>query len=603
MTPPKNQREVENRLREALKQDRARVQVARISRFGLLEMSRQRLRPSLGESSQHACPRCKGQGMIRGVESLALSILRIVEEEAMKDSTHRILAQLPVSVATFLLNEKRRAILDIEQRQEVEILLVPNEHIQTPEYRIERIRAQDVSKAAEDLPSYEMTTPPEPNAPPHYAKLGQPIHVEEPAVKQVTPSAPAPQRERERPRLPIPTAIRREPERSEPESLLKRIWTGLFVSRIGESEPLPQESSSASADGPERTAEPQSQPTQSARPQASGTDGRTTVARQPHPREERRPSNGPRTERPSTPRAQPGRTRSEESSDAPTSDEQPRPARSNEPRSRRGGSRGRGRRGAGSAGPTQRSDDGLELTVGDETSGQDPRAGWESNQDDTWTSPLEAGDDWSEDLPESDATSGNGNQRREARAAGRPGAREGVADPAEDAETQAEPTHGADGQAIPERPRSSRRRRGGRNRRRPSANTETATGVAAAEGEHEDLGGPRDSSQEAAGERDEQPSMRAAHDPNRSERERPESADPSDDGHVRSGTSRPAAEIAAEPQPLLPPPEPIRDWLTTRPSEPAPASSPSNGEAAAGDAHSAPSTNAQTGSGPGTEDS
>jgi hypothetical protein len=120
MTPAKNQREVENRLRDALKQDRARVQVARISRFGLLEMSRQRLRPSLGESSQHVCPRCKGQGTIRGVESLALSVLRIVEEEAMKDSTARILAQLPVDVAAFLLNEKRRKIFEIEQRHQVE---------------------------------------------------------------------------------------------------------------------------------------------------------------------------------------------------------------------------------------------------------------------------------------------------------------------------------------------------------------------------------------------------------------------------------------------------------------------------------------------------
>jgi ribonuclease E len=128
MTPPKNQREVENRLRDALKHDRARVQVARISRFGLLEMSRQRLRPSLGESSQQVCPRCKGQGTIRGVESLALSILRIVEEEAMKENTHRIVAQLPVSVATFLLNEKRRGILEIEQRQGVEVLCCPTRH-------------------------------------------------------------------------------------------------------------------------------------------------------------------------------------------------------------------------------------------------------------------------------------------------------------------------------------------------------------------------------------------------------------------------------------------------------------------------------------------
>ncbi|MBV5311243.1 ribonuclease E, partial [Chromatium okenii] len=171
MTPLKNQRAVEDRLRDALKQDRARVQVARISRFGLLEMSRQRLRPSLGESSQQVCPRCKGQGTIRGVESLALSILRIVEEEAMKDSTERVIAQLPVSVATFLLNEKRRAILDIELRQNTEVLLLPNEHLHTPDYRIERVRVQDASKTPEPLPSsYALTAYSEPTVTP-YAKL------------------------------------------------------------------------------------------------------------------------------------------------------------------------------------------------------------------------------------------------------------------------------------------------------------------------------------------------------------------------------------------------------------------------------------------------
>ncbi|OQX32592.1 MAG: ribonuclease E, partial [Candidatus Sedimenticola endophacoides] len=120
MSPARNQREVENRLKEALKQDRARVQVGRISRFGLLEMSRQRLRPSLEESSQHVCPRCDGHGTIRGVESLGLSVLRIIEEHAMKENTGRIVAQLPVDVGTFLLNEKRQAIYDIESRQKVE---------------------------------------------------------------------------------------------------------------------------------------------------------------------------------------------------------------------------------------------------------------------------------------------------------------------------------------------------------------------------------------------------------------------------------------------------------------------------------------------------
>ena len=138
MTPSRNQREVENRLRDALKQDRARVQIGRISRFGLLEMSRQRLRPSLGEASELVCPRCKGHGTIRGVESLALSVLRIIEEEAMKENTGRIVAQLPVDVATFLLNEKRQAIHDLEKRQAIGVILVPNRHMESPEYTLDQ---------------------------------------------------------------------------------------------------------------------------------------------------------------------------------------------------------------------------------------------------------------------------------------------------------------------------------------------------------------------------------------------------------------------------------------------------------------------------------
>ncbi len=219
MTPARNQREVENRLRDALKQDRARVQLGRISRFGLLEMSRQRLRPSLGESSQLVCPRCRGQGSIRGVESLALSVLRIVEEEAMKESTERIMAQLPVDVATFLLNEKRRAILDIEQRQDVAVILLPNEHMDTPDYEIERVRTQDMGRLSKEQASYEMTTMPEGQAPgfPRTADAGRP---EEPAVKQLAPTAqiPTPHREMVQTQSVKP-----------PEGILRRLWTNLFT--------------------------------------------------------------------------------------------------------------------------------------------------------------------------------------------------------------------------------------------------------------------------------------------------------------------------------------------------------------------------------------
>jgi ribonuclease E len=155
MTPARNQREVENRLKEALKDDRARVQMGRISRFGLLEMSRQRLRASLGESSQRPCPRCSGLGTIRNIESLALSILRVIEEESMKDNTGRIHVQLPVDVATFLLNEKRENIMRIEKRQGVRILLIANPSLETPRYEVTRVRADEAVQLG-DKPSYEL---------------------------------------------------------------------------------------------------------------------------------------------------------------------------------------------------------------------------------------------------------------------------------------------------------------------------------------------------------------------------------------------------------------------------------------------------------------
>lgn len=152
----RNQRDVEERLKEALKIDRARVQVGRISRFGLLEMSRQRLRPSLGESSHLPCPRCSGSGTIRNVESLALSILRIIEEEAIKDMTGKIVARLPVETATFLLNEKRKSITDIEQRVDVQVVIVPNPDMETPHFEVQRIRLSDTELNTNKKPSYAL---------------------------------------------------------------------------------------------------------------------------------------------------------------------------------------------------------------------------------------------------------------------------------------------------------------------------------------------------------------------------------------------------------------------------------------------------------------
>ncbi len=236
MTPSRNQREVENRLKDALKQDRARVQIGRISRFGLLEMSRQRLRPSLGEASEQVCPRCSGHGTIRGVESLSLSVLRIIEEEAMKENTGRILAQLPVDMATFLLNEKRQIIHDIEQRQSIEVVLIPNTHLETPNYTIERVRTSDMPEDGEDISSYKMVTE-TPEQSLEQDKVNPP-KVEQPAVKAIAPSTPAPQRA-------APPAAK-EAELSQQETgFLKKFLTSIFSPKAPtpseESEPVKDE--------------------------------------------------------------------------------------------------------------------------------------------------------------------------------------------------------------------------------------------------------------------------------------------------------------------------------------------------------------------------
>ncbi|MFP4129280.1 MAG: ribonuclease E/G, partial [Halorhodospira sp.] len=189
MGPPRNQREVESRLREAVKADRARVQIGRISRFGLLEMSRQRLRSSLGEAHQEVCSRCGGQGTVRSVDSLGLSILRIIEEEAMKEQTGKVLAQLPVDVATFLLNEKRSQVGEIEQRYGTHILLIPNRNFETPHYEIRRMRTDE--GLGPDASSHDLASPaPEPSLVEAGIPVGRPPT---PAVQGVTPNTPAPE--------------------------------------------------------------------------------------------------------------------------------------------------------------------------------------------------------------------------------------------------------------------------------------------------------------------------------------------------------------------------------------------------------------------------
>jgi ribonuclease E len=219
MSSVRNQREVEDRIKRALSIDRARVQIGRISRFGLLEMSRQRLRPSLGESSQITCPRCTGQGSIRGIESLGLSVIRLIEEEALKENTAQVHAVLPLEISTYLLNEKRQSIIDIEKRQQVSVVVVANQHMVTPQYRVERIRTSEVGDEGR-TPSYKLTLEPE-NDPTVTITLHK--ATQEPAIRSiitpaVIPAAPTPNSKA------LISSIGKKP------GILKRLFSYLFDS-------------------------------------------------------------------------------------------------------------------------------------------------------------------------------------------------------------------------------------------------------------------------------------------------------------------------------------------------------------------------------------
>ena len=234
MNAAKNQREVENRMRKALELDRARVQVGRISRFGLLEMSRQRLRPSLEETIFKVCPRCSGQGTIRGTRSLALSILRLVEDEAQNEYSAEIRAITSVEVATYLLNEKRGEIADIEQRNNLKVLVLPNPNMETPHFEVQRFRKQDEmvsvtsyklaeefanDQASEILPREVLTPPPQP------------------AVQHLPPASPAPAGRPEMPAQPVPAAApSTAPARP---GLVKRLLSWLTKPEVAEEQPEP----------------------------------------------------------------------------------------------------------------------------------------------------------------------------------------------------------------------------------------------------------------------------------------------------------------------------------------------------------------------------
>ncbi|WP_347252489.1 Rne/Rng family ribonuclease [Legionella sp.] len=202
MSSSKNQREVENRLKEALKADRARIQVGRISRFGLLEMSRQRLRLSLGENAQEVCPRCEGRGTVRNVQSQGLAITRLIEEEALKEKTAEVQVQLPVELATFIINEKRDFILNIEKRHNVNVLIISNPYLHSPQYSIVRLKEDNVGKNKK--PSYTLIQQPELTI----------VRSDQGAVKHDEPA--------------VKSFSLQQPPKSPHSSFIKRLWSSLF---------------------------------------------------------------------------------------------------------------------------------------------------------------------------------------------------------------------------------------------------------------------------------------------------------------------------------------------------------------------------------------
>ena len=364
MESSKSQKDVENRLRDALRHDRARVQMGKISKFGLMEMSRQRLRPALSEGSHVACPRCNGTGHIRDTESSALQVLRIIQEEAMKENTAAIHTQVPVEVAAFLLNEKRAEVIKIESRFKVNVLMIPNKHLETPHYKLERLRHDDVrlddqkasyvmaEEAARELEADTVVS----------RKEGDVKARPEAAVKGITPSQPAPVAQ------PRPARTSSADTQSSSGGFFGFIKK-LFSSSEPEVKPAPAAPRGRNAQGRDgnrnggdrggrnrgRRGERSERPAGAAPDAASNTEG----AREAKPRQEGRGRNrNGRTERPEVARSDADAS-STKPNDAPTTDDSNSAADGSD--ERRG--RGRNRRGRGRGQRTERSEGGAEVNA------------------------------------------------------------------------------------------------------------------------------------------------------------------------------------------------------------------------------------------------
>ena len=359
MESGRNQREVENCLRDSLKYDRARVQMGRISRFGLMELSRQRLRPSLGETAHNPCPRCHGTGHIRGTESTALHILRIIQEEAMKENTGAINAQVPVDVATFLLNEKRVDLQLIEARHRVSVMLIPNVHLETPNYTVTRMRHDDLNKTEPLPPSYDLVEAPtqEEKAPAGTAEPAPPRP--EAAVKGITPQQPAP--------VPVAREAKPEPQPhsrsaapTEQVSVIGKLF-GWLKRKPVEAAPLPEVARPSPTHGPrhgrhergererprrEREDRPMQQGGQRQRqPQPQQAHGQRDGGRQRGEQQhhEQRRQEPPRHEQPQQQRPHPQRQQAQGEGRPPFQPQQPGREQGEQQREGRGRRRRRGR--------------------------------------------------------------------------------------------------------------------------------------------------------------------------------------------------------------------------------------------------------------------
>jgi ribonuclease E len=370
MESSKSQKDVENRLRDALRHDRARVQMGKISKFGLMEMSRQRLRPALSEGSHVACPRCNGTGHIRDTESSALQVLRIIQEEAMKENTAAIHTQVPVEVAAFLLNEKRAEVIKIESRFKVNVLMIPNKHLETPHYKLERLRHDDVrlddqkasyvmaEEAARELEADTVVS----------RKEGDVKARPEAAVKGITPSQPAPVAQ------PRPARTSSADTQSSSGGFFGFI-KNLFSSsepEVKPAPPAPRGRNAQSRDGNRnggdrggrnrgRRGERSERSERTERPAGAAPDAasNTEGAREAKPRQEGRGRNrNGRTERPEVARSDADAS-STKPNDAPTTDDSNSAADGSD--ERRG--RGRNRRGRGRGQRTERSEGGAEVNA------------------------------------------------------------------------------------------------------------------------------------------------------------------------------------------------------------------------------------------------